>query len=636
MQANAAFDLANRISDPIPPVPGTNRLSFIDDTLTAADYGVTYWYTVRAEDDGICGPNLSGNSGPAYGLVRDREGPEDTVLSMVHIQIVDLGVEAMQNGTTTLEEPYDVRLVCDRDPQYGPIQWAEFAYIAGDEQGPFESNAVFVGRVYFENESQVSVPVDLPIEDKGSLFRFFCRVGTDFSRSVYAETAVNFGSQPRYVLFKGTAAYTWVVDDDGPHVDDPGNPDDDPWIETAVPPGAEEYRFYRRVDGGRRTLIGQGAVDGALAIILKDYNSGLLNGGEICYYYQFLDEHGNAGPMTLIFCIDVARKTPLPVPVLNAVEAEGTELASPAMAVDWFCPPQGVERFEVAVAMDQLGHPAVFSGGLRDVSGGGLTNWIEAVVDEMTNTYAFCTYRSGRVGGDFSLPDVAEFSISASANLDVEYVLMVRAVGPNGETGPWSNAESFRWSTVPVAGPDVPWPARGLPAVQQAGFHDELRAEYLSTETGVANGPRVGVRIGEFDVNTIGDVTKETIILSVTNNPLDYLYNNAALPGTTALPCVLYRYQKANSLYPDVGGDVAQVSVLMEEIAYGPQAGTGFSIIYDPFVAAINDGNNATFGLYLLDTQPVVRGAEYQYLLLRFDESKELDRIIPAGTVTIP
>ena len=38
-----------------------------------------------------------------------------------------------------------------------------------------------------------------------------------------------------------------------------------------------------------------------------------------------------------------------------------------------------------------------------------------------------------------------------------------------------------------------------------------------------------------------------------------------------------------------------------------------------------------------MDTQPVVRGAKYQYLLMRFDpETHELDKIIPAGTVTIP
>jgi len=72
----------------------------------------------------------------------------------------------------------------------------------------------------------------------------------------------------------------------------------------------------------------------------------------------------------------------------------------------------------------------------------------------------------------------------------------------------------------------------------------------------------------------------------------------------------------------------------MEEIAYGTNATS--VTVYDPFIG-ITRKDSGNWGVYLIDTQPVVRGAKYQYLLMRFDENtKELDRIIPAGTVTIP
>ncbi len=116
---------------------------------------------------------------------------------------------------------------------------------------------------------------------------------------------------------------------------------------------------------------------------------------------------------------------------------------------------------------------------------------------------------------------------------------------------------------------------------------------------------------------------------------MEYLYANAYNNVETVMPCVLYRYQIVNSLYLKVSGDVAQVSPLMETIAWGK---TSVTTVYDPFIAIsrVMDSGDP-WGIYLVDTQPVVRGATYQYLLMRFDEeTKELDRIIPAGTVTIP
>jgi hypothetical protein len=45
----------------------------------------------------------------------------------------------------------------------------------------------------------------------------------------------------------------------------------------------------------------------------------------------------------------------------------------------------------------------------------------------------------------------------------------------------------------------------------------------------------------------------------------------------------------------------------------------------------------SSFDLYLLDTQPVLAGAAYQYFLVRFDPvTKEPVQVIPAGQACIP
>ena len=141
------------------------------------------------------------------------------------------------------------------------------------------------------------------------------------------------------------------------------------------------------------------------------------------------------------------------------------------------------------------------------------------------------------------------------------------------------------------------------------------------------------------------------------SSPQSYLYKNKELAQNesgklagTLLPCVLFRYQVPNAKFPVVSGDVSQVSPMLEDIAYQtatyPSGGSPVPahILKDPFIAGIphasipNNGDTIGAYLYALDRQPVVRGAEYKYLLVRFNaRTREIDRIVPAGgSVTIP
>ena len=44
---------------------------------------------------------------------------------------------------------------------------------------------------------------------------------------------------------------------------------------------------------------------------------------------------------------------------------------------------------------------------------------------------------------------------------------------------------------------------------------------------------------------------------------------------------------------------------------------------------------NATYGVYLVDTQPVILGARYRYLLVRFKDNHEIDQVIPTNEVEV-
>jgi len=108
------------------------------------------------------------------------------------------------------------------------------------------------------------------------------------------------------------------------------------------------------------------------------------------------------------------------------------------------------------------------------------------------------------------------------------------------------------------------------------------------------------------------------------------------------LPVALYRVQVANTNFPIVSGDIVQVSPLMERIAQvisGPN-----KIVTDPFTAILHQSDSPLTGteaqfdhdIFLLDRQPVIKGATYKYILVRFGPTKEIERVIVTNTVDVP
>ena len=108
------------------------------------------------------------------------------------------------------------------------------------------------------------------------------------------------------------------------------------------------------------------------------------------------------------------------------------------------------------------------------------------------------------------------------------------------------------------------------------------------------------------------------------------------------LPCVVYRYQTPNALYPNATGDVVQVSPLIDRIRHrvvnAGQPNERISI-EDPFVDAVQAQptvDRTQIGLFLKDTQGVVKGAAYTYLVVKFRANGEIERVLKTNVVQIP
>ena len=288
----------------------------------------------------------------------------------------------------------------------------------------------------------------------------------------------------------------------------------------------------------------------------------------------------------------------------------------------------------------------------------------------------FGRYESSRVEGAFAgeanslaAPEPpAEFSIDLPADEGSTYTVAVRAVSASSSVGDLSNVRSGTWVEESPVTASVPWPARPLPAKLEPLFYHlgpsepasvlslaastAVEAKVLTiADTGDFDG--VGVSIGRLvsvsRPQTDGQGGTSTFA-SDRLDPNRGIYRVAIEDsgGTGLFPCALYRHRVADAADPGVKNDMVQVSPLMQSVAYGFIDGTGNANaagintrIYDPFIRlsyAGQSGGKTVMSMFLTDTLPVVSGATYRYVLVRFDkESKEPKDIIPVvNPVTVP
>ena len=547
------------------------------------------------------------------------------------------------------------------------VVWAEFVglatYVSDGTVGPPITTVVSnnLGRFYYQGSPTVATwwrPLRDPLgggQYSSITLQVWCRAALSNGKvsSFYMASVTPFSSdQIADVDFIAIAQSDRVEADSRQNPDcrehDPGGSSgggvtgtNNICLDVTPSTGSKEYRIYRRVDSGPLSLLSSGPVTNGMTNIKECDNAMPVNGGSMCYFVQLLDENGNPSPMAFLGCIDVAPVTPLPVPVLSKIVSSGDE-NNPRMKLLWFCPPYGVERFEVRVA----GLPTLpNTNGNQFCSSLSCTGAVETLTYTNNGTnlsLPFYSYVTPKVGPAFGGGGAA-FLVEPDIEIGKTYYITIRSLGKNGNHSENSNFEEFVWTPTNVPLPMVPWPARPLPPTNANFF---ALAFYLSPtnsnpalQTADFEGNAVLIGARAFDSRVHIRLTDPAPGLDISYDPMDAVETNVL--GDAIMPFVMYRYQVGNTNFPVVSGDTIQVSPLMEIIAYQVASIPGLganTTIHDPFVAVTTSGDNSTHNLWLWikDTQPIIIGARYKYVLVRFKSNHEIDQLIPSNEVEVP
>lgn len=449
--------------------------------------GKTFWYTVRAVDTSACTPaNLSGHSGPKFGVPRDRVGPPspegslETCFCIPRMNLTNEGVavrrelyglDADFRGVIARVERYEQP---DRSKIYKKVKSFDLevgTYQQNEEGTTFERTfartTLFKG---LESFRDVIIPTTTP---NGTILRARSRLG-DGSVSDWREIPISAAFKPgeinRYhflawaelccpVLISSTV----LRDESGkirreiqellpPTSNDPRCPS---WIEVTpggVPPifvpvrnddtivgvcgqvylkgDCREVRVYRRVgNGGPFVLISRQSGKSALPAVYNWKESApVLNNGEVgCYYAQTFDENGNASPLVRIGCVTTQNED-LGVAMVTDPVNLAPSGGKAVVQLSWFCDPVGIDRFEVWAAAEGGEDPEVESLNLTEAIKSD-DNLVLTVTDEdgVEEELVFTPYRTDSLSSGFG--DNGEFSVVLTVPADKKLSYCIRPIG---------------------------------------------------------------------------------------------------------------------------------------------------------------------------------------------------------------
>jgi hypothetical protein len=281
------------------------------------------------------------------------------------------------------------------------------------------------------------------------------------------------------------------------------------------------------------------------------------------------------------------------------------------------------------------------------------------------------------VGGRVGVGPVYS-NLLARASISADLYVLIEPVALDGTVGVASSTLVLRAGAGNVStNPLVPWPRRPLPPARSNFTSGSPGFAAVRIKNGDLNGTNnadfngIGVAIG---TTTVAVKSTGTVALGRNawiNGPTDpdsllFKDSETDLPilgqvitsGTTTRPpgiempfflitqpvvsAVLYRQQVPSAAFPQPPGDIIQVSPMIDGIEYNtfsdpvtapasPVALPGTRLA-DPFIGLFPFGKGQ--GLFLLDTQPIISGATYQYFLVRFDEYGEMIEVLPTNPVT--
>jgi hypothetical protein len=122
---------SNFLISVVPHIPAATNATYLDSgpaaPQAAANPAQTFWYTVRAVNSNKCNGLFSPNSAPAFGVLRQREGPEAPDGQVATACAIPMVVGQDRSSRTEADvDPgqYSFRLICERSD--AGIAWARF------------------------------------------------------------------------------------------------------------------------------------------------------------------------------------------------------------------------------------------------------------------------------------------------------------------------------------------------------------------------------------------------------------------------------------------------------------------------------------------------------------------------------
>jgi len=658
----------------IPHVPGLEIYQWTDNLpgrpATTADEARTYWYTVEAILETSCGDLSSGPSAPGSGALQLFAGP-GAAKGSITASRSRLTLAMLDAGTTPLTQQ-NAAAFSGPEGNVGHISIAatrtnpaivSFSMGIARTIAPGEVEAETLSTTTFNELNDVRIinrRIPLPEFTANPPNYLWVRATDSSGREAYAQRPLAALSPDGTTLIRlitvaiGIDADTATISTTTPapagFFHEPAFPNTgvlNP-IELSFLPAAGTYetKLYRRIDDGPLMFISQTAVDSPAAIEIED-SAFPPYGARICYYVQSFDEHGNPSPLAILGCVAVGEKSALPVPVLERARSVGTP-ADSQVRLRWFSPPEGVERFRIHIADGRAAVPVTQTAANAprgqfltfDGSGGPPVTFTGNVPSVLIGDVSFEVLETGRVGttfGDPANPGLYELTLNVVPGRN--YRFYITAVSPAGGSSLRSNVEAFTWAApAGEEAPEVPWPALALPAVDP----DFLPMVAASTVDEVGHFQGIGIRIGHFQMAQgalrQGAVTSEggSVQFTPVNfdatpfNRINLFSTNA---GETVFPCVAYRYEIDPATGEPVTGNIVQVTPLVDGLWERYDPVTEIISLYNPHIGLFDEG--ATNSVMIKDTQPVIRGRTYRYLLVRFREYGEIDRVIPVPPVTV-
>ena len=602
------------------PNTGTNaRMEFVDDgTLQVpaapapptlpGDAGRTFWYTVRGEDDTPCKTpagvgNLSGPSAPAFGVLRDWIGPTNSSRGLAARCCTVQNQFVPQTGTLSQ------RSIHLQAVQGNPrVAWVEFREVGGVlpvTRFEFSSTVTMIDKI-----------VDLVGVAQSQFEARFGTVAGAVSTWVAGLNLLSSNNVPLHVWTAGLSCSTqaWPCGNGFFDPVDPATGD----ITTicghiAQSQTATEWRVYRRIGLDRPLVqVASGKFPDA------DWCDGGVPGAPatICYFSQLFDQDGNPSAIVRLGCVESLGTEKLPKPVVTLAQVPPAAGQAPAIvpgALGWFCPRPGVERFEIAIVPPPPGAPQV--------------TWLPVPgATEMIGT-GYGMYLSPRLPAGFGGTG-SEFAQLVNLLRGVNYHVRVRAirttVAPDGSpiqaSGPWSDEVPFTLATVAgdPAGPQVPWPARPVPAINPS---KTVFAEFDNQE-----------EIGRVEIGTLPSGTQ----VSDTGLPIIFGINSIEPHLTVPLPFVVYRHDNASGHR----GEMTQITHFIKGFlatTIGTPPNVSLQINDQLLMVKRRNGDpSGPYRLWIRDTQPVIGGRSYRYSVVRHSEDREIVEVRASTVANVP